>query len=142
MTNPADLPAYSNEHLDYEVRMFYGAVSKLLPAVPARAKGYSTTTTTAQPVIQGSWTSKFHSNARIEALVLHYRNLVMFLFPDEYAVYGDDVFAPHFVAGSDPWGTWIRARSPLLPDLKSWKTRADKELAHLTIQRQSGAGAA
>lgn len=142
ITDVSDLAAYSNEHVVYEVQMFRCAVDELVADSRNRPERSLTTTTTTSPVMT-SWKSDaswFTQMARIEALVLHYRNLIVFLFPDVYTVLGDDIVAPDFISRPDPDSIWMNARGPIPADLKAWKTRADKELAHLTSRRQSGAG--
>jgi len=83
-------------------------------------------------------TSDFQSNARIEAFANHLRNLIVFLYPDEYALKRYDVAAHHFLSGQDPYTLWLGRRPPLSSSLRAAKARADKELAHLTVQRIAG----
>ena len=139
ITDPEALRKYSGEHLLYELQMFFQAVS-FPPARAVRGQEDSSFVTTGPPVVlstceEPSW---FVRMAAIEALVLHFRNLLTFLFPEESALKPDDVAAHHFMAGSDPLQAWVTARGPMSGDLRQAKTRADKELAHLTAKRIDG----
>ena len=82
--------------------------------------------------------SEFRSNSRIEAFANHLRNLIVFLYPDEYPLKKDDVAAHHFVSAQDGYTRWLARRPPLSSSLRAAKVRADKELAHLTVKRISG----
>jgi hypothetical protein len=119
ITSPQELFAYSAEHLTYEVGMLFGAIESR----------YATLQSPEESLMQ------FFQNARVEAFGNHFRNLVVFLFPDDYPLMADDVAAHHFVTTADPIGRWKDQRGPLSATLRSAKTRADKEMAHLTVRR-------
>lgn len=121
ITQPHRLKKYADEHVAYEVSMFFRAIS-------AR-----NLTMQGQPGAVG-----FIKNASIEAFVNHFRNLVVFLYPDVYRLSRDDVAAHHFLAHRAPYAHWARIRPPLSRTLKAAKQRADKELAHMTSKRTSG----
>ena len=88
--DPAGLCSYSDEHLAYELRMLFGALADAsVPLGRLRPVPSSDLTTTSTPVITSTFvagTSDFQSNARIEAFANHLRNLIVFLYPDEYAL--------------------------------------------------------
>lgn len=112
MVNPpvSDLPGFAEEHLAYEAWMFVTARDRLF--------------------VQSQVTDGFERNLLIESCVLHFRNLVDFFFPP-LSPQPDDVTAADYVPG---WG------NPIVPDiLKDARGRANKELAHLTLKRKTGA---
>ena len=80
----------------------------------------------------------FLKNTRTEAFALHLRNLIVFLYQDQFPLKTDDVSAHHFLASPAPYEEWLRIRPKLSDTLARAKTRADKELAHLTTARLSG----
>lgn len=96
--------------------MFFGAISSLQSA---------------------PWPSGFLKNAQVEAFANHLRNLIVFLYPEAYLLKPDDVAAHHFIETQDPYDYWISLRGPITRTLKSAKNRADKEMAHLTLQRRA-----
>ena len=137
-----ELMAYSNEHVWYEVWMFFEAVSALTP-VSATASSYVSSTssgpTVAPPfgvpnsVAPPPGTAQRHStvtsNTQIESFMAHLRNLIEFLFtlrPGDTDVAAVDFCAP---------GAWNPVISQTLSDAKR---RVNKELAHLTTDRISG----
>ena len=122
ISQPSELYEYSNEHVFYEVDMFFNSIL----ARKMKLQGSS------EPLLH------FLSMARIEAFVLHFRNLVTFLYPDYYRPKPDDVLAHHFFSGTAPWDTWLKARPLRSSTLEEGKARADKEMAHLTTMRIAG----
>lgn len=138
ITDPGRLAAYAGEHLVYEVKMFFEGGAELLAKQRRGTRSDTATTATPSVMLGGLAKSWFLKMARIEAFVTHYRNLVVFLFPDRHTVKPDDVCAHHFISGSDPLESWRRARGGYSPRLKAAKARADRELAHLTAKRKSG----
>lgn len=120
LSSPAALKAYSQEHLRYEVSMFFGAVASRSATLASHDVRLLT----------------FMINARIEAFANHLRNLIVFLYPDVYPVRPDDVCADHFIAAPDPRAAWTLGREKLSETLKAAKARADKEMAHLTLHRR------
>lgn len=137
LTEPHDLLSYSSEHIAYELQMFFGAVTsrdhveRYSPDSP-----YSTTRSYFLSSILPK--SHFARNARIEVFILHLRNLIAFLYPDIYPPRRDDVAAHHFLPDPCDLGKWVGTRLPLSPTLEAAKSRADKELAHLTTKRIAG----
>ena len=110
-----DLAGFAGEHLEYEVQMFLTARNKLFKSAPQRSPDPD---------------EAFNRNLLIESCVLHFRNLVDFFYPPS-PTQPDDVTAADYVPG---WG------SPSVPTiLKDARTRANKELAHLTLKRKAGA---
>jgi len=78
-------------------------------------------------------TKDFHQNLLFEAAVLHARNLIDFLYPRRgYTAkrYPEDVLWFHFVDSS--WQP-----PPPVDELEDLRSRADKELAHLTTRRRT-----
>lgn len=138
LTDSGELASYAGDHLVYEVRMFFEGGAELLAEQRRKMSADAVTTATPSVMLGVPAKSWFLKMARIEAFVTHYRNVVVFLFPDTHAVKSDDVCAHHFVSGSDPLGSWLSARGSFSPKLKAAKARADKELAHLTTGRKAG----
>ncbi|MGA9623109.1 MAG: hypothetical protein WBL65_21240 [Bryobacteraceae bacterium] len=104
-----DLAAYANEHLRYEAWMFVEAHQHL----PVTRPG------------------SFEMNAMVESCLFHFRNLLDFFYPRVLRV--DDVIAADYVPD------WDSKRPALSSVLETARKRVDKELAHLTTQRISGA---
>jgi hypothetical protein len=119
---PAELRAFADEHLAYEIEMLFAAVRtrdvRLLSDDP-------------------SLLSFFH-NARVEAFVSHLRTLIGFLFPDVYRPKRNDVTARHYVESPGRQGEWEDWRGPLSAAMRSAKDRADKDISHLTDRRIAG----
>lgn len=72
------------------------------------------------------------NNAMIEAIAIHLRNLIDFLYPinPKYT----DVVAADFCAA----GAWDKERPPITRGLKDARKRANREIAHLTRLRITG----
>ena len=119
LSDPTRLAAYSAEHLAYEVRVLFLAIGS----------GRATLGSNHQSLLV------FLKNARVEAFANHLRNLVCFLYPDQFTVMRDDVCAHHFIDAADALQAWTSARGALSDTLRNAKARADKEMAHLTTQR-------
>lgn len=94
------------DHLMYELAMLWGS-SRLL----------------------GSTSSKALNNTVVEAVALHARNLIDFFYTEPKQ---DDVAAIHFF--SDPL-VWPQVRPACPTILQEAKTRANKEISHLTYTR-------
>jgi hypothetical protein len=103
---------YSAEHLWYEIAMFLDMGTFL------RHRNIST---------------QAEKNAYIESFVIHMRNLIAFLYPVN-AQKGDVIAADFFLNPGD----WSKLRSPISTTLKQARTRAHKEISHLTTKRISG----
>jgi hypothetical protein len=122
ITSPVKLRAYSDEHVAYEVSMFFGAVA-------ARRAQFA-----ASDIALGH----FVDMAIIEAFAIHLRNLVAFCYPDSFRAFPDDVLAHHFIASSSPFAAWAQARPQLTTTLRRAKERADREMGHLSRDRIAG----
>jgi len=109
------LRTYSAEHLWYEFDMFLGLTALL---------GSS-----RQLVAPSGEGARRLNNGLIESFVIHFRNVVDFLYLDRPR--STDVVASDFCAS----GAWQPAPSATL---KAAGVRADKEIAHLTTSRISG----
>ena len=117
-----DLAGFAGEHLEYEAWMFLTARDKLFQC--ARLRHQQLQPHPHQP------DEDFNRNLLVESCVLHFRNLIDFFYPPSSSL-PDDVTAADYVPG---WG------SPPVPTiLKDARTRANKELAHLTLKRKMGA---
>ena len=68
-------------------------------------------------------------NALIEAAVLHYRNLIEFFVPTD--IHDDDVVAKLYLMEA-------MSMKKIHGPLKAARRRANKELAHLTLDRKAG----
>jgi hypothetical protein len=82
--------------------------------------------------------AEFLKNVRTEAVALHLRNLIVFLYPDQFPPKSDDVCAHHFLASRTPYADWLKRRPRLSSTLRQAKDRADREVAHLTTGRIAG----
>lgn len=114
LTDPAKLAAYCDEHLYYEVSMAMFTAELL--SVPFRAprKGLATV----------------FRCAVIESFATHVRNLVDFFYPRRTVQKSDVIAADYYPAGVLP------SDFPGIPlSLERARNRADKELAHLTVER-------
>ncbi len=114
----AHLLDYSSEHLRYEVDMFLWLAQVCGGGAKIGAGSYGDTTRL--------------SNALIESFVVHLRNLVDFLYID--TPQKTDIVAADFCAA----GMWRGVRPPLSASLEKARTRANKEIAHLTTDRLTG----
>jgi hypothetical protein len=103
-----NLASFADEHLFYEAQMFVNA-REAMPKVLPRT---------------------FEMNALIEVCVLHFRNLVDCFYLSTPKA--DDVIAADYVAA------WDRQRPPVSTLLENGRTRANKEMAHLTTRRIPG----
>lgn len=105
---------YSREHVSYEFQMFLGL-----------AAARETATLEHNSPALGTWIK----NAVLEAVVLHLRNLLEFLYSDDPRP--TDVVASDFY--TDP--PWNAVRPAITDDLKHARWRANKEMAHLSTSR-------
>jgi hypothetical protein len=103
------LYSYAREHFHYEVLMFI--VSK--------------------KISNQSPPNSFQMNAMVEVCVLHLRNLIDFFYPNK--IESDDIVATHYISD------WNLQRPPISQILEGARQRANKEMAHLTTKRISGA---
>jgi hypothetical protein len=78
-------------------------------------------------------------SVQTELLATHLRNLIEFLYPDEYQAEENSVSAHHFLAPSpEVWEDWVKTKRPgLATALRDAKKRANEEMAHLTTGRKS-----
>jgi hypothetical protein len=107
--------AYADDHLAYEAQMFVLAWD-LYDELEEKFR--STTPNRAEVL---------HANMIAEACLLHFRNLVDFLFPSSFNE--TDVVASNYDPG------WEKKVTP--PELNELRNRVHKELAHLTTERKS-----
>jgi hypothetical protein len=119
---PAELRAFADEHLAYEIEMLFAAVR----------------TRDVRLLSDDASLLSFFQNARVEAFVSHLRTLIGFLFPDVYRPKRNDVTARHYVESPGRGGEWEDWRGPLSDAMRSAKDRADKEVSHLTDRRMAG----
>jgi hypothetical protein len=113
------LTAYSAEHIVYEIDMFFWLAELCGNALPGLAAPSAADTTRLR-------------NALIEAFVVHFRNLIDFLYLDKLMatdVVADDFFPP---------GAWGKLRPAITSNLEAARIRANKEIAHLTTERMAG----
>jgi hypothetical protein len=117
-----DLREYSREHVAYEVQVFFGAIL---------AKRADIATAGGPKVAHAI------DMALLEAIAVHARNLIEFCYPDAFrrGSRNTDVVAHHYL---DSFDAWSKVRPPLTEALRLAKTRADTEVAHLTIERIPG----
>jgi hypothetical protein len=137
----AYLLGYSEDHVAYEVRMFFEMVAALSTPAPSASSSisYASTTTSSTVGMPNSITPPptggYHvaaQNAMVESFMAHSRNLIEFLYSD--LPRPTDVVASDFFLA----GTWKQLRPPLSTALSDARKRADKELAHLTTSRIFG----
>lgn len=139
----AELMAYSDEHVWYEVWMFFEVVTALT-RVSVSASSYVSSTTSGPTTVAPPFgvpnsiapppgsvprSSTVVNNTQIESFMAHLRNLVEFLFtlkPGDTDVTAVDFCAP---------GAWNPVITQTLSDARR---RVNKELAHLTTERISG----
>ena len=112
------LLAYSEEHVSYEVQMFFTMIEI---GVKGRV------TLGGAPEITPTL-----SNALLESIVIHLRNLIDFLYPKNPQL--TDIVASDFF---DP-DQWESLRTALTDTLSAARVRANKEMAHLTTDRIFG----
>jgi hypothetical protein len=140
--NDAYLLAFSQEHLWYEVWMFYEMVDALTRQT---APGYVASTTSptvvavvappgmpnsiAPPPGASTGLTVVMANTCVEGFMVHLRNLIDFMWPTQ--IHDTDVVAADFCVA----GAWKR---PINQALSNARTRVHKELAHLTSDRISG----
>jgi hypothetical protein len=115
----AYLLTYSAEHVAYEVDMFFNLAGML--SQPSRK-------VVANSVDQ----ARIINNSLVEAFGIHVRNVVDFLYIDNPRP--SDVVATDFFSQ----GQWQALRPVITQNLENARTRANKELAHLTTDRISG----
>ncbi len=106
------LVEYFSEHVRYEVQM-------LLNGTDA--------------IIRGLKVPNGLQHMPVESYAIHLRNLITFLYPASSR--DTDVCAKDFFNKED---SWDKVRPQLSEVLTEAKTRADKEVGHLTTSRQSG----
>jgi hypothetical protein len=110
---------YSAVHVHYEVDHFFWLAGLLSPRVLIGA--------------QSTDDGRRISNILIEGFGLHLRNVIDFLYPRNLRP--TDIVAADFLLN----GKWDTIRSPITETLMTARTRADKEMAHLTTERIFGA---
>ncbi len=109
---------YSDEHVFYEIDMFFW-LAKLCGSSSLRLASPSAADTMRL------------NNVLIEGFVVHLRNVIDFLYLEKPKP--TDVVAADFF----PTGVWNSLR-PVSSSLEAARTRANKEIAHLTTDRMAG----
>jgi hypothetical protein len=110
---------YSEEHVRYEIAMFFNTGSLLLH--------WNQTKIEPQPL------REVLRHTVIESFAVHCKNLIDFFYDE--TPFGTDVIAKDFFIGNQFTPSFPAAASPRLKDAKR---RADKEVSHLTSERIAG----
>jgi hypothetical protein len=110
---------YSEEHVRYEIAMFFNTGSLLL--------NWNQTRIQPEPL------SEVLRHTVIESFAIHCRNLIDFFYDE--AAFGTDVVAKDFLLGNQFPASFPTAASL---SLKEAKRRAGKEVSHLTSERIAG----
>ncbi len=100
----------ASDHLHYEIQMLRG---------------------TMQLLASGDIGTPVHSNALIESFTIHARVLMDFLYPKQSKE--SDVLAEDFINDAS---TWMAARPDEPPAFGAARGRVNKEIAHITYDRQ------
>lgn len=108
---------YSREHIFYEFQMFLWVTSV--------CAGVKNLTAPTEADI------KCLNNVLIESFVVHLRNVIDFLYLD--SPQSTDIIAADFLKED-----WKTVRPEITATLQTAKTRANKEIAHLTTNRITG----
>jgi hypothetical protein len=111
--------AYSDEHVAYEIDMFFW-LAEVCGSPSLRLGAASAADTTRL------------NNVLIEGFVVHLRNVIDFLYLEKPKP--TDVVAADFL----PTGVWDSLRPAICSSLEAARTRANKEIAHLTTDRIAG----
>jgi len=113
----AELLDYADQHIDYELQMLIWTAGLLRALGPIKADGLI------------AWCA---NNSVMNSFAMHARNLVDFLYSRSLGSdHPTDIVLQDYVSHLGP-------QSPLPPItvlLKSVKTKADKQVAHLTLDR-------
>lgn len=107
-----NLDNFIKEHVLYEISMLHYSFGQLQSKPDNRNK----------------------SNVLIESFILHSRNLIDFFLMNK-KIKKDDVIALEYKTKHTVWIELVQNHRAFLNKMKR---RADKELAHLTLQRKSG----
>ena len=110
---------YSEEHVHYELDHFFWLATGL-------GNGMQIGAPSQQAVVR-------INNILIEGFALHLRNAIDFFHPRNSSK-PTDVIAADFL----PTGMWEGIKPPISATLSTARTRADKEMAHLTTARLFG----
>ena len=113
-----ELLKYSEQHLKYEIEMFFHVGIKLL----------QTNCSKDDP------DSVMHQNILVESFAIHLRNLLLFLYP--YGSDERDVTSNYFF--NDRITDWNQKRPKETESLRNLRTRASQEISHLTVLRRDG----
>jgi len=113
------LADYSGEHVAYEITMFFYTLDAFA-------------STGILPPHQNILQRDFLSNLAAESYATHLRNLIDFCYPRKLKL--TDIIAADYCQGKS-WSNSAPVISQILMDAR---TRADKEVAHLTSSRISG----
>ena len=126
--------AYSDEHVFYEIDHFFWLADLLdrsSSIINPRINPSSPFGTPSLAVAGAAEDLRRLNNILIEGFVIHLRNVIDFLYtkPQPTDVCAEDFF---------PAGDWDKIRPPLSSTLEAARIRANKEIAHLTIDRMTG----
>jgi hypothetical protein len=108
---------YSNEHVLYELCQFYGILNVLRDQ---SCQSWETDPSRSTMIM----------NTFVEGFALHFRTIIDYLFPGP-SQQPTDIIASDFC----PPGAWNHKFSNMPQSLKDARTRANKEIAHLTSNR-------
>jgi hypothetical protein len=124
LVDPQALLDFSGEHLAYEIEMLFRAI---------RAASAEAELNALEPGL-----AAFVKNAVVETFANHLRNLVTFLYPEEFDQWKGDILATDFFESEEVRQTWLQQRPSISGSLMTAKRRADKEMAHITVERIGG----
>jgi len=114
LRTPAELRAFAEEHLKYEVDLVINSGLRASVEVPS------------DPF------DRLHSNLAVEGFAVHARLLLEFLYKPVTQAQRDDALAQHYMPMDVVWADL----EPSIPaSLAPIKKRTDKEVAHLTYHR-------
>jgi len=114
----AELLRYSEQHLRYEIEMFFQVGIKLM----------------ITRFSKDDRDSVLQENVLLESFATHLRNLLLFLYPRR--VDERDVISDYFFLNSIT--DWKQKRPKEKESLRNLRTRASQEISHLTVLRRDG----
>ncbi len=125
--NDSYLWRYSNDHVSYEIEHFFWLAPRFDGPNLVVSSGPSLTFAGAREDLGRL------RNLLIEGAVVHLRNIIDFIFLPPTGP--TDVVAADFCVSAN---VWEDLRGPISDSLKKARRRANKEIAHLTTDRQFG----
>jgi hypothetical protein len=115
-----ELVESSKEHLQHEIGMLLGTI-QLFPEFTNQS--------------DADLRAVVLRNAVVESFAIHLRNIIAFLYERPQKQRQEGLVAEHYVRDVQAWRT---ARGPQGALLKKARSRADREIAHLTTRRFFG----